>query len=204
MESAIVLAMHGSPPSDFPRDELAEYFGLHMRMELTAFPEARRRVLAKRHDELERRIVEWPRNGSNDPFFTATKKLATDLQRASGCEVVPGFNEFCAPLLSDALDSAAGLGVRRVVVVTPMMTGGGEHSERDIPCRIEEARSRHPSIEFVYAWPFDPERTASFLAEQVGRFIRLDVGGDPPAGDDAGRNRHIRPQGTISDGGFDG
>lgn len=178
MKSVIVLAMHGSPPLDFPRRELAEFFALHMRMELAGLPDEERQALSARHDALEKRIVYWPRNGENDPFNAASMKLATDLQAVSGCEVVLGFNEFCAPLLDEALDHACGAGADRVVVVTPMMTRGGEHSERDIPEAIDRARARHPSVGFAYAWPFPPEAVAAFLAEQAGAFLRgADAGG---------------------------
>lgn len=33
MRSVIVLAMHGAPPRDLPRDELAEFINLHLRIE---------------------------------------------------------------------------------------------------------------------------------------------------------------------------
>lgn len=33
MKSVIVLAMHGSPPRDFPRADLAEFMSLHGRLE---------------------------------------------------------------------------------------------------------------------------------------------------------------------------
>ena len=82
-----------------------------------------------------------------------------------------GFNEFCAPTLDEALDAAASQGVERVVVVTPMMTRGGEHAEEDIPGAIEDARERHPATDLVYAWPFDTLEVANFLGEQVRRLI---------------------------------
>jgi sirohydrochlorin cobaltochelatase len=164
--------MHGSPPNDFPRGELAEFFGLHAGLELGNIPESARPAAESRHDSLERKIAHWPRNDSNDPFSAATKRLALDLGRATGCEVVPGFNEFCVPLLDDALDEASAMGSGTVVVVTPMMTGGGEHSEHDIPEAIDRARARHPSVEFVYAWPFPSEKVAEFLAGQVRAFLQ--------------------------------
>jgi len=32
MKTIIILAMHGSPPNDFPKSTLMEYFGLHARL----------------------------------------------------------------------------------------------------------------------------------------------------------------------------
>lgn len=78
-----------------------------------------------------------------------------------------GFNEFCALDLGEALDQTVAQGARRVLVVTPMMTPGGKHAEIDIPAAIDAARQRHRGVDFRYAWPFDTEDVAAFLAEQV-------------------------------------
>jgi sirohydrochlorin cobaltochelatase len=164
MDTAIVLAAHGAPPLDFPRAELEELLGLHARRE-RASPEERH-TLAARHDELEARIRAWPRTPENDPFHAGSVEIARALANASGLTVVLGFNEFCAPSLEHALDQAA-LGARRVVVVTPMLTPGGEHAASDIPSEIERARVRHSSVEFIYAWPFDAEDVAALLAAQA-------------------------------------
>jgi len=57
-----------------------------------------------------------------------------------------------------------------VLVMTPMMTRGGEHSEVDIPAAVQRAREAHPGLEVTYAWPFDPEEVAAFLVQHSGRF----------------------------------
>jgi sirohydrochlorin cobaltochelatase len=164
METAIVLAMHGAPPNDFPGQELAEYFGLHARIERTGGKE--RAALASRHDELEARMRGWPRTAANDPFHEGSLAIAQALANVSGLAVILGFNEFCAPSLEESLGQAA-LEYRRVIVVTPMLTAGGEHAGADIPAAIERARIRHPRIDFRYAWPFDTAEVAAFLAAQV-------------------------------------
>ena len=170
MKTVIVLAMHGAPPNDFPKRETAELFGLHTRLEAghTAGPE---------HDALERRFAEldakmraWPRTAQDDPFWAGSQELAEHLGTASGCEVIVGYNEFCAPTLDDALDQAAAQG-NRVIVVTPMVTRGGEHSQVEIPAAIQRARERHSEIEFIYAWPLDIAAIAQFLATQVARLV---------------------------------
>ena len=165
--TTIVLAMHGAPPSDFPRNELAELFGLHMRLEHQQVSEAQRAGLEARHEELDIKVRGWPRTPQNDPFFAASMELAQNLAEAAGSPVLVGFNEFCAPTLDEALDEAARSGAQRVVVVTPMMTRGGEHSERDIPAAIERARKRHSGVMFDYVWPFDAMEVARFLAGQI-------------------------------------
>jgi sirohydrochlorin cobaltochelatase len=58
---------------------------------------------------------------------------------------------------------------KEVVVVTPMLTPGGEHAAVDIPAAIERTRQAYPDVRFVYAWPIPLESTASFLADHVRR-----------------------------------
>lgn len=169
MQTILVLAMHGAPPSDFPPAEAAELFALHARLELPSVAE--RAALEKRYAPLEARMRAWPRTVENDPFRAASHELAAHLARAAGLDVLVGFNEFCAPDLDEALDQAVAAGAQRVVVVTAMMTRGGEHAEVDIPAAIERARARHTGVTFVYAWPFGSEQVAGFLAEQVRRLL---------------------------------
>ena len=162
MTTGIVLAMHGSPPNDFPHHETAELFGLHAR--LRQAEGAERDALAHRHDELDTRMRQWQRTPENDAFWAASLELAEHLRDASGLTVTVGFNEFCAPTIEQAVAELVEGGVDRVVVMTPMMTRGGEHSEKDIPAAVERARETHPGVEVVYAWPFDPVDVATFLS----------------------------------------
>jgi sirohydrochlorin cobaltochelatase len=101
--------------------------------------------------------------------------MAAELARLTGHPVSAGFNEFCAPTLEAALDDAAGMGAETVIVVTPMMTRGGEHSEVEIPAEVEGAKKRHPATSFVYVWPFELADVASFLAAQISRFVNKGV-----------------------------
>ena len=167
MKEVIVLAMHGAPPNDYPPHEMAELFGLHARLEHTHGPE--RVELERRHAELDAKMRAWPRTPHNDPFWAGTQALAGQLGQATGLRVVVGFNEFCAPDLDQALEQAASSSPDRVIVVTPMMTRGGEHSESDIPAAVQRAQSRHPGLPIVYAWPFDTGEVARFLAAQIAR-----------------------------------
>jgi sirohydrochlorin cobaltochelatase len=137
MKAVIVLAMHGAPPLDFPEQDLAEFYGLHAR--LAHGPGAGPAAAERRYFELEEKIRTWPRTPRNDPFYAGSQNLAIELRKASGRKVILGFNEFCAPSLHEALDQAAGQGAEKVIVVTPMVTRGGEHAERDIPDAIERA-----------------------------------------------------------------
>jgi len=169
MKIVLVLAMHGMLPCDFPREEAGEFFALHGRLEHASGPE--RTALERRHAELEAKMRIWPRTSANDPFYGASQELAAALAREMGCEVIVGFNEFCAPTLDEALDQALARGAERVVVTTPMMTRGGEHSEVDIPAAIQRAQGCHPESQILYAWPFTASDVAGFLAKQIRHSI---------------------------------
>jgi len=162
-KSVIVLAMHGAPANDFPKDDLEEFFNLSHRWELGELPSE---ALRRRCRELEKSIRTWPRTAFNDPFFSGSKELAAQIEKTLGHEVILGFNEFCSPSLEEALDRAAEKS-RKVIIITLMMTRGGDHAEREIPAAIQVARENHPTTLFVYAWPFSPKAIAEFLAGQI-------------------------------------
>ncbi|MHA1960386.1 MAG: sirohydrochlorin chelatase [Candidatus Thorarchaeota archaeon] len=170
-KSAIVLAMHGAPPNDFPRDELTEFFGLHFRLEHV--PHSVPESLSLRHDELDVKLRTWPRSAQNDPYWSASHDLARKLGESTGLEVRVGFNEFCGPSIDDSIEDVIKLGARTVTVVTPMMTQGGEHSEVDIPAAIDRVKRQHPGVHIAYAWPFATSDVAEFLAEQIQRLGAL-------------------------------
>ncbi len=173
----IVLAMHGMPPNDFPADEMAELFGLHARLARASGPE--RAALECRHAELENKMLMWPRTVKNDPFYAGSQELAVHVGEVTGHKVIVGFNEFCAPSVDKALDHAVAQDAKQIIVITPMMTRGGEHAEADIPRTIQAARQRHPHIPIVYAWPFEAADVAHFLAAQVARFVGADIPRQP-------------------------
>ena len=168
-KAVIVLAMHGSPPLDFPKDEMAEFMGLHAQLGHISGPGAGAQKL--RYGQLEAKMRTWPRTGQNDPFYAGSQELAKHLRQESGLEVIIGFNEFCAPTLDKALERAAAREAGKIVVLTPMMTRGGEHSAVDIPEAIRRAQQKFTTQKIIYAWPFATEDIARFLSAQVVRFL---------------------------------
>jgi CbiX len=178
--------MHGAPPLDFPKGELAELMGSHhydapgdhdhsdhnhSTVESKPRDAARDQQLRRqRLARLAAKMRSWPRTAENDPFYAGSQELADHLAAVSGCDVVVGFNEFCDPTVPAALDQAIAHGAEKIVVITPMMTKGGEHSELDISSAVRSAQKRHPTVQLVYAWPFEVEVVAQFLASQVQRF----------------------------------
>lgn len=168
MSIVIVLAMHGAPPMDFPKDELTEFFRLHVQME--SVPEYVLSQIKPRYDDLEKKIRTWPRTLENDPFFVGAREMAEELSKVSGYEVILGFNEFCSPTLEEAIEKAGKRRPEKIIVITPMMTRGGEHAQMDIPRTIERVQSLSPGIPILYAWPFDLTDVAKFLLSQIYRF----------------------------------
>ncbi|MFZ2055060.1 MAG: CbiX/SirB N-terminal domain-containing protein [Candidatus Aminicenantales bacterium] len=168
-KAVIVLAMHGAPPLDFPREEIVEFMSFHARVGHAPGPDAD--ALRRRHEELEAKMRAWPRTGQNDPFYAGSQDLAKQLRRESGLEVIVGFNEFCAPTLDDVMERAAAREAEKIIVVTPMMTRGGEHSAIDIPEAIRRAQQKFPAQKIVYSWPFPTEDIARFLSSQITRFL---------------------------------
>jgi sirohydrochlorin cobaltochelatase len=166
---SIVLAMHGVPPKGYPEMEIAEMFGLHMQLEHMQVDD--NSPIVQRHHELESKVRNFPRTAENDPYWAASHEIADLLEKKTGFRVVVGFNEFCAPSIEEAIEEAVEDQPERIVVVTPMMTRGGEHSEVDIPKAIARAREEHNGIEIVYAWPFDSEAVVSLLASQIDRHL---------------------------------
>ncbi len=179
MHTLVVLAMHGAPPTDFPQADLAEYVGLHA-VDQANYPgqKLHRGFASKpptsaekaRYAELDHLLRSWPRTEANDPFYMGSLALAQAVSKESHLPVIVGFNEFCSPSLDQALEQAATEG-RRVLVITPMMTSGGSHSEVEIPLAIQHAREKFPDIEFIYAWPFSNHQVATFLATQIARHL---------------------------------
>jgi sirohydrochlorin cobaltochelatase len=165
MKAIIVLVMHGVPPNNFPKREMAELFSLNARVGGVAGVE--RVALERRRLELDAKMRAWPRTAQNDPFYAGSQELGAHLSEVTGCEVILGFNEFCAPSLDDALSQAIARGAEKVIVVTPMMTRGGEHAEVDIPAAVKTAQAQHPETPIIYAWPFRVSEVASFLAKQI-------------------------------------
>lgn len=163
----VVLAAHGAPPSDFPEAEMGEFFSFDPHTAGASGEDAQTAALEARHRQLDTKMRTWPRNQTNDPFHAGTMELAALLQSQSRRPVIVGFNEYCWPSVEQALDSAILLGADSVLVVTPMMTRGGGHSETDIPASIGMVKMDHPEVAIRYIWPFDQAAVAAFLAAQI-------------------------------------
>ena len=168
MKMIIVLAMHGMPPKDFPRSEIAEMMELHKKLETTTVDNTSK--MKHRFIELDNKMRNWPRNNENDPFYFSSKEMALQLTEKTKCEVNVGFNEFCSPSLETALTETAMKKPDKILVVTPMLTRGGTHTEKDIPNTIKNVQKRYKEVPIVYAWPYDIYEVTEFLTNHVLKF----------------------------------
>ena len=126
--------------------------------------------------------------------LTPKGKIVTDLWLIPSLEAgflmdLPGmgleeaeahFRKYLNPRFATLEDRSGHLGVltvvgpegaEKVVVLTPMMTRGGEHSQGESPDAIRAAQERHPAITMLYAWPFEISEVAQFLAAQIERHV---------------------------------
>ncbi len=164
-KEAVVLVGHGAVPKDLPAHLVAELKRL----------EAQRRAsgetqLTEREAALDRAIRDWPRTRETDPYRAGLEAVATRLSsRITPRRLVVAYNEFCAPSIEDAIERLVREGAQRIVLATTMFTPGGSHAEDEIPEIVARQREIHPGVEIVYAWPFDLDQAADFLAEQIDR-----------------------------------
>ena len=64
--------------------------------------------------------------------------------------VVPAFLELAKPSIPEAIETCIKKGACEIFVI-PLMLFPGRHVNQDIPGQIQEAKARHPQIDFHYA-----------------------------------------------------
>jgi len=163
VKTMIVVANHGTPPADFPPNERAEFSMLNARDQRGALDAKAKQRL----EEISSKMRAWPRSEKNDPYLKSTRELAAALKEKMGCAVLVGYNDFCDPSIADVCNRAAEQGAKNVFVITPMMMGGGKHSEVDIPEQIRSAAQKHPDVQFVYVWPVPMQDIVDFFVGQI-------------------------------------
>lgn len=165
-ETIILLIGHGGVPSDFPQDEVRELRKLEVQREAQGLPSP-----IGREKELDDKIRHWNRTPENDPYQIGLQQVAAHLRdRLPQQRVVIAYNEFCAPSIDVAIDGLSKEGAKKIIVTTTMFTPGGSHPEKEIPEILEHAKERHPDMEITYAWPFNLDLAADFLARQMEEF----------------------------------
>ena len=164
MVRALLFVGHGGVPTDFPRNDLTQLKRLEGERRRTGAP------LSPEESALDAKIRTWPRNAATDPYLAGFEALATALRTRVPYPVFTAYNEFCGPTIEQAVDRAHQAGVTELVVLTTMLTPGGSHAAIEIPEVLAECRARFPEMTITYAWPFEPDTIASFLAAHVAGY----------------------------------
>jgi sirohydrochlorin cobaltochelatase len=161
--TAVVLAAHGAPPTDYPRMRVG------VLIVLESSPRRLRRLpfMRRWHDRLASEVCGWPRTRVTDPYKAAVDDLAEGIATRLGFRVLPGYNEFCAPAVDEAIELVIDAGATTVLVLPTMLLGGNSHTESEIRTAVSEAHRRHPDLRIEYAWPFSQERMVALFAGQV-------------------------------------
>ena len=125
-----------------------------------------------REAELDKQVREWPRTPETDPYKFGVEEIAAALApKLGGRRLIVAYNEFCAPSVEDAIDGLVKDGFTRISLVSTMFTRGGLHAETEIPEIVLRAKKKHLGATVEYAWPFDDEAIASFLAAHLARAL---------------------------------
>ena len=166
-KEAVVLIGHGGTASDTPKPMIGEL------KRLEGERQARREtVMTPREAELDKIVREWPRTPATDPYKYGVEEIAKALApKLGGRKLVAAYNEFCAPSVEAAIESLVKEGCTRISLISTMYTRGGIHAECEIPGIATEASKKYPGVIVEYAWPFDADFVAGFLAAQLGRAL---------------------------------
>lgn len=107
---------------------------------------------------------------SNEDFFSFLERFRAALP---GHLIEGAFLECAPPSIPDALEKCASRGAGEICVI-PFMLFSGRHVKEDIPRFIQEAKSRHPEIDFHYASPLaDHPAMIGLLADKIETFKPL-------------------------------
>lgn len=161
----VILVGHGGIPKDCPQELVTRLKRLEGQRRAAGTPPSQDEI------DLDRKIRRWPRTPATDPYQSGLEAVAARLRpHLDGALFAVAYNEFCAPSLEESVEELIAKGATEITVATTMFTPGGSHSELEIPEMLNHLRLRHPNVAFRYAWPFDLDRVAELMAEQVKRF----------------------------------
>ena len=166
-KEAVVLIGHGGTATDTPKSMVGELKRLESERQ-----SRRELVMSPREAELDKIVREWPRTPNNDAYKVGVDQIAAALApKLGGRKLVAAYNEFCAPSVEDALEGLVKEGFTRISLISTMFTRGGIHAECEIPGIVTEATKKYPGVVIEYAWPFDADYLADFLAGQLARSL---------------------------------
>jgi len=167
MKEAIILIGHGAIATDTQRPLISEL----KRLEGERMAR-RENTMSVREAELDKQVRDWPRTPQNDAYKAGVDEIAKAFApKLGGRKLVVAYNEFCAPSVETAIEALVKEGFTRICLISTMFTRGGMHAEREIPGIVLAANKAHPGVKIDYAWPFDPDFLADFLAAQLQRTL---------------------------------
>ena len=167
---AIILVGHGGLPSDIPSEIVEKFMRLHKARVKTEGEATRQEV------ELDNTIRRWRRTPETDPYQSGLEELASRMEKFLNKFIVKtAYNEFCYPTIEESVGELVEGNVSKIILVTTMITRGGSHSEQEIPQELEVLREKFKDIDIQYAWPFDMDAFALFLATHVKIFNPLSI-----------------------------
>ncbi len=160
----VILVGHGGIPKDCPQELVTRLKRLESQRRAQKLPPSPEEI------ELDMKIRRWPRTAETEPYQAGLEAVAASLHRQlDGALFAVAYNEFCAPTLEESIDDLVKQGATHLTVLTTMFTPGGSHSEIEIPEIIDQLTKQYPGIVLRYAWPYDLNRIAQLLAEQLQR-----------------------------------
>lgn len=75
------------------------------------------------------------------------------------------FLELAKPSIPDAIENCIKSGAREIFIL-PLMLFPGRHVKEHIPAFIEEAKARHPQVDFHYAGPLCEDQGMLHVLEE--------------------------------------
>ena len=99
---------------------------------------------------------------ANQAFFEFLEKF----RKAYPHRLVEGaFLELSKPEIPQGIENCVEKGASEIIIL-PMMFFPGRHVKQDIPRLIEEAKARHPEVDFHYAGPVSEHPMLLSLLEE--------------------------------------
>jgi sirohydrochlorin cobaltochelatase len=164
--TGVILIGRGSEPSDCPRELVSELKELRARR----FAGGAAATVSPREAELDKKVREWPRTPETDPCRAGLLELADKLRMyLASAPLEAAFEESCAPSIEAAAGKLVKAGCRKILLATATVTRGGVHSEIETPEILKKLQASYPSVQFAYAWPYDPLQVAELVARNLRR-----------------------------------
>lgn len=161
----VILVGHGGIPKDCPQELVTRLKRLESQRRAAGTPPSQEEI------DLDSQIRRWPRTPATDPYRSGLEAVAARLRpHLDGALFAVAYNEFCAPSLEESVEELLAKGATEITVTTTMFTPGGSHSELEIPEILAQLRQRYPAVLLRYAWPFDLDRVATLMTEQLKRY----------------------------------